>query len=205
MSITCYTGSAAQSYHQILKTFHGKFHAAATAGQEELDGKSGEKPIHLDGMAREMFELFLEHTFGRARLGGQYTIDELSTCINALIPGTSSFPIQANPHRFHPSQLITLAAKCRARENSPHAFKRLVDTPIAQLTAHHRELFLFLFGGTSWLETTGFWQLTKSVPVGPLRRWEFHPSSRELQPVKEEMRLCRPDGGTVGLAMCNTH
>jgi len=39
-------------------------------------------------------------------------------------------------------QLITLAVKCCAREILPDAFKRLglVDTPITQLTAHHREL-----------------------------------------------------------------
>jgi hypothetical protein len=41
------------------------FSATETAGLEEMDGKSDERPIRLDGTTREMFELFLEHTFGR--------------------------------------------------------------------------------------------------------------------------------------------
>ena len=47
------------------ETFSGMFGATETAGLEEIDGKSDERPIHLDGITREMFELFLEHTFGR--------------------------------------------------------------------------------------------------------------------------------------------
>ncbi|OAX37464.1 hypothetical protein K503DRAFT_857339 [Rhizopogon vinicolor AM-OR11-026] len=62
------------------QTFHDMFHAAATAGHEGLDGQSDEKPIHLDGVTREIFELFLEHAFNscRTRASGQYTIEELS-------------------------------------------------------------------------------------------------------------------------------
>ncbi|OAX31896.1 hypothetical protein K503DRAFT_787545 [Rhizopogon vinicolor AM-OR11-026] len=100
------------------------FQAASTAGFEELDGQSDDKPIHLDSIAREMFELFLEHTFGSASQRPNFVISR----------------IQANPHRFHPSQLITLAIKYHIHDIFPPAFKRLVDTPIIQLTAHHREL-----------------------------------------------------------------
>jgi len=41
------------------------FIATESAGLEEIDGRSDERPIHLNGTTREMFELFLEHTFGR--------------------------------------------------------------------------------------------------------------------------------------------
>jgi len=41
------------------------FSVVENSGHEELDGRSDEKPICLDGISREMFELFLEHTFGR--------------------------------------------------------------------------------------------------------------------------------------------
>lgn len=38
---------------------------ATLSGQIELDGMSDDRPIRLDGLSRETFELFLEHTFGR--------------------------------------------------------------------------------------------------------------------------------------------
>jgi hypothetical protein len=47
------------------ETFNSMFAATESAGLEEIDGKSDERPIHLAGTTREMFELFLEHTFGR--------------------------------------------------------------------------------------------------------------------------------------------
>ncbi|OJA10963.1 hypothetical protein AZE42_08486 [Rhizopogon vesiculosus] len=94
-----------------------------------------------------MFELFLEHAFGRTRASGQYTIEELSSFLHFCDMYQCSHlrdfvisRIQANSYRFHPSQLITLAVKYHTRELFPRAFKRLVDTPIAQLTAQHREL-----------------------------------------------------------------
>jgi hypothetical protein len=37
-----------------------------------------------------------------------------------------------------------------------------------------------------WLEATGFWQLTRSIPVGPLGFREFHPAIQEFQPVRRE-------------------
>ena len=48
-----------------IVNFSSIFDAAKTAGHEELDGTSDEKPIHLDGISHEMFELFLEHSFCR--------------------------------------------------------------------------------------------------------------------------------------------
>jgi hypothetical protein len=47
------------------QVFDEMFGAIETSGHKELDGKSDERPILLDGTSREMFELFLEHTFGR--------------------------------------------------------------------------------------------------------------------------------------------
>jgi hypothetical protein len=47
------------------QVFDDMFGATETSGHKELDGKSDERPILLDGTSREMFELFLEHIFGR--------------------------------------------------------------------------------------------------------------------------------------------
>jgi hypothetical protein len=44
--------------------FDDMFGATENSGHKELDGKSDERPILLDGTSCEMFELFLEHTFG---------------------------------------------------------------------------------------------------------------------------------------------
>jgi hypothetical protein len=38
---------------------------ATQSEQIELDGMSDDRPIRLDGLSRETFKLFLEHTFGR--------------------------------------------------------------------------------------------------------------------------------------------
>ncbi|KAJ8586970.1 hypothetical protein M405DRAFT_742712 [Rhizopogon salebrosus TDB-379] len=122
------------------------FGATETSGHKELDGKSDERPILLGGTSREMFELFLEHTFGRARIG-PYTVDELSSflrfCDMYQCFHTRHFVIariQSSSRHFHPAQLINLAIKYHARALFPPAFKRLVDTPITQLTAQRREL-----------------------------------------------------------------
>ncbi|KAG1819327.1 hypothetical protein EV424DRAFT_1323472 [Suillus variegatus] len=122
------------------------FSATEAAGFEEMDGKNDERPIHLDGTTREMFELFLEHTFGRARTG-QYTIEELANflhfCDMYQCSHTRKFVvsrIQSTRYHFHPAQLINLAVQYNTSALFPFAFKRLVDTPITQLTAQHREL-----------------------------------------------------------------
>jgi len=48
--------------------------------------------------------------------------------------------IQSTRYHFHPAQLINLAVRYNTSAFFPFAFKRLVDTPITQLTAQHREL-----------------------------------------------------------------
>ncbi|KIK32244.1 hypothetical protein CY34DRAFT_101927, partial [Suillus luteus UH-Slu-Lm8-n1] len=44
--------------------FRDMFAATQNSGQMELDGMSDDKPIHLEGISRDAFELFLELTFG---------------------------------------------------------------------------------------------------------------------------------------------
>ncbi|KAG2138160.1 hypothetical protein BD769DRAFT_1384696 [Suillus cothurnatus] len=97
------------------QTFNDMLSATETAGLEEMNGKSDERPIRLDGTMREMFELFLEHTFGRAHIG-QYTIEELSNflhfCNMYQCSHTQNFivsHIQSTRYHFHPAQLINLA------------------------------------------------------------------------------------------------
>ncbi|KAG2066113.1 hypothetical protein BDR04DRAFT_106930 [Suillus decipiens] len=62
----------------ILSTYSNVFcdMFAAQDGQIELDGMSDDRPIHLNGLSQDAFELFLEHTFGRVRTG-PHTTDEL--------------------------------------------------------------------------------------------------------------------------------
>ncbi|KAG1757920.1 hypothetical protein EDB19DRAFT_1623036 [Suillus lakei] len=122
------------------------FAATETAGLEEIDGKSDEKPIHLDDTMWEMFELFLEHTFGRL-CAGQYSIEELSNflhfCNMYQCSHTWKFVIScihSTHFHFHPTQLINLAIQYNTGAIFPFTFKQLVDTPITQLTAQHWEL-----------------------------------------------------------------
>jgi hypothetical protein len=48
--------------------------------------------------------------------------------------------IQSSRFHFHPAQLVNLAVQYNTGAIFPFAFKRLVNTPITQLTAQHREL-----------------------------------------------------------------
>ncbi|KAG1738584.1 hypothetical protein EDD22DRAFT_852048 [Suillus occidentalis] len=57
--------------------FHDMFAATQNSGQMELDGMSNDKPIHLEGISWDAFELFLELTFGRI-CTGSYTLNELT-------------------------------------------------------------------------------------------------------------------------------
>ncbi|KAG2755123.1 hypothetical protein P692DRAFT_201801386 [Suillus brevipes Sb2] len=68
------------------ETFNSMFAATESAGLEEIDGKSDERPIHLAGTTREMFELFLEHTFGRAAVSDQHVGDFSNPSGSSTVP-----------------------------------------------------------------------------------------------------------------------
>ncbi|KAG1742890.1 hypothetical protein EDB19DRAFT_1633654 [Suillus lakei] len=129
------------------------FVATQNAGQPELDGISDDRPIYLDGLSREMFELFLEHTFGRyidmlfIVRTGSYTTDELSKflyfCDMYQCHHTQEFVVHrifSARFRFHPAQLINLAIKYHVHSIFPFAFQQLAETPITEITHSHREL-----------------------------------------------------------------
>ncbi|KAG1823743.1 uncharacterized protein BJ212DRAFT_1262287 [Suillus subaureus] len=122
------------------------FAAMESAGLEEIDGKSDERPIHLASTTWEMFELFLEHTFGRS-CASQYTLEELSNFLHFCDMYQCSHMwkfvvshIQSTQYHFHPAQLINLAIQYNMGAIFPFAFKQLVNTPITQLTAQHQQL-----------------------------------------------------------------
>ncbi|KAG2061314.1 hypothetical protein BDR06DRAFT_1041074, partial [Suillus hirtellus] len=76
-----------------------------------------------------------------------YTIEELANflhfCDMYQCSHTQKFVvsrIQSTRYHFHPAQLINLAIQYNTSALFPFAFKRLVDTPITQLTAQHQEL-----------------------------------------------------------------
>lgn len=133
----------------ILSTSSNVFRDMFTAtqsGQIELDGMSDDRPIRLDGLSRETFELFLEHTFGRVRTGS-YSTDELSRflhfCDMYQCRHTQEFVVHrifTARFRFHPAQLINLAIKYHVRTIFPFAFQQLAETPISEITHAHREL-----------------------------------------------------------------
>ncbi|KAG1855692.1 hypothetical protein DFJ58DRAFT_840993 [Suillus subalutaceus] len=98
--------------------FRDMFSTMENSRQPEVDGMCDDKPIHLNGISRETFELFLEFTFGRMHTGS-HSIDELS--------------------KFLP-KLINLAIKYHIRSIFPYAFQQLAETPITELTHAHQEL-----------------------------------------------------------------
>ncbi|KAG2738471.1 hypothetical protein P692DRAFT_20882620 [Suillus brevipes Sb2] len=116
--------------------FRDMFAAAQNSGQMELDGMSDDKPIHLEGISWDAFELFLELTFGRMH-AGSYTLDELTKflqfCDMYQCCHAREFIVSrvfAARFRFHPAQLINLAIK----------YHQLAETPITEITHAHREL-----------------------------------------------------------------
>ncbi|KAG1857218.1 hypothetical protein C8R48DRAFT_804605 [Suillus tomentosus] len=115
--------------------------------QPEVDGMCDEKPIHLNGISRETFELFLEFTFGRYVDILCVYIDELSKFLRFCDMYQCSHArefvisrISSARYRFHPAKLINLAIKYHVRSIFPYAFQQLAETPITELTHAHREL-----------------------------------------------------------------
>ncbi|KAG2063063.1 hypothetical protein BDR04DRAFT_1123518, partial [Suillus decipiens] len=62
-------------------------------GQLELDGMSDEKPIHLDGISREAFELFLNLTFRSQLAAAEEPIILMHCRLH-----TTSIPMKAGDH-----------------------------------------------------------------------------------------------------------
>ncbi|KAG1858777.1 hypothetical protein DFJ58DRAFT_840362 [Suillus subalutaceus] len=120
----------------ILSTYSNVFRdmfAATQDGQIELDGMSDDRPIHLNGLSRDAFKLFLEHTFGRVRTG-PYTTDELSKflhfCDMHQCCHTREFVVHhifSARFRFHPAQLINLAIKYHVCSIFLFAFQLLAE------------------------------------------------------------------------------
>jgi hypothetical protein len=133
------------------------FAATQSSSQIELDSMSDDKPIHLEGISWDAFELFLELTFGRyvdalvllfshliicARMhAGSYTLDELTKflhfCDMYQCCHAREFVVSrvfAACFRFHPAQLISLAIKYHVRSLFPFAFQQLAKTPITEIT-----------------------------------------------------------------------
>ncbi|KAG1830107.1 hypothetical protein EV424DRAFT_1315804 [Suillus variegatus] len=115
--------------------------------QPEVDGMCDEKPIHLNGISRETFELFLEFTFRRYVDILCFYIDELSKFLRFCDMYQCSHAhefvisrISSARYRFHPAKLINLAIKYHVRSIFPYAFQQLAETPITELTHAHREL-----------------------------------------------------------------
>jgi hypothetical protein len=139
------------------------FAATQNSSQMELDGMSDDKPIHLEGIFWNAFELFLELTFGRyvdalallfshfiicTRIRtGSYTLDELTKflqfCDMYQCCHAREFVVSrvfAARFRFHPAQLINLAIKYHVRSLFPFTFQSLAETPITEITQAHWEL-----------------------------------------------------------------
>ncbi|KAG2089237.1 uncharacterized protein F5147DRAFT_587260 [Suillus discolor] len=115
--------------------------------QPEVDGMCDDKPIHLNGISQETFELFLEFTFGRYVDILCFYIDELSKFLRFCDMYQCSHArefiisrISTARYRFHPAKLINLAIKYHVRSIFPYAFQQLAETPITELTHAHREL-----------------------------------------------------------------
>ncbi|KAG1855613.1 hypothetical protein F4604DRAFT_2042417 [Suillus subluteus] len=126
--------------------FRDMFSTMENSRQPEVDGMCDDKPIHLNRISREMFELFLEFMFGRMRTGS-HSIDELSKflcfCDMYQCSHACEFVISrisSTRYRFHPAKLINLAIKYHVRSIFPYAFQQLAETPITELTHAHREL-----------------------------------------------------------------
>ncbi|KAG1768509.1 hypothetical protein EDD22DRAFT_872088 [Suillus occidentalis] len=136
----------------ILSTASNVFRDMFTATQSEqieLDGMSDDRPIRLDGLSRETFELFLEHTFGRVRTGS-YTTDELSRflqfCDMYQCRHTQEFVVHrifTARFRFHPAQLINLAIKYHKSHTHRELMGHEVFLNIVYVQAaldHHRRM-----------------------------------------------------------------
>ncbi|KAG1884083.1 hypothetical protein F4604DRAFT_1574904 [Suillus subluteus] len=115
--------------------------------QPEVDGMCDDKPIHLNGISWETFELFLEFTFGRYVDILCFYIDELSKFLRFCDMYQCSHArefvisrISSARYCFHPAKLINLAIKYHVRSIFPYAFQQLAETPITELTHAHREL-----------------------------------------------------------------
>jgi hypothetical protein len=139
------------------------FAATQSSSQIELDSMSDDKPIHLEGISWDAFELFLELTFGRyvdalvllfshliicARMrASSYTLDKLTKflhfCDMYQCCHAREFVVSrvfAARFHFHPAQLISLAIKYHIHSLFPFAFQQLAKTPITEITHAHREL-----------------------------------------------------------------
>ncbi|KAG2088633.1 hypothetical protein BD769DRAFT_1680265 [Suillus cothurnatus] len=122
------------------------FAATQSSSQIELDSMSDDKPIHLEGISWDAFELFLELTFGRMR-ASSYTLDELTKflhfCDMYQCCHAREFVVSrvfAAHFHFHPAQLISLAIKYHIHSLFPFAFQQLAKTPITEITHAHQEL-----------------------------------------------------------------